>query len=154
MNDLGPNTRTWEETFQASVEGNNPDTWTAPTTVPTLGESRGKIVLANGMQREEQNKYLLTWVTIGDKKDLIREFFEDGSPEHNVLRVNYMSGTGGILPKTVAAGVASAYYRYTGTNEIVLEYSGGCLGIVMFDFVGEDAIAHIVAQQVGVSTVE
>lgn len=150
VNDLDSSTRTWQESLQASLDENNPEMWTDGLTVPTLGESRGKIVLANDMQRKEQNEYMVTWATIDDKKSYIREFFEEGSPEDNVLRVNYMSGTGGMLPKTVAAGIAAdaLNYRYEGTNEIVFEYSEGCLGIVMFDFIGEDAIAHIVAQQV------
>lgn len=154
VNDLDSNTRSWEETLEASTTANNPDMWIAGSTIPTLGESRGKVVLANGMPREEQNDYLVTWVTIGDKRDSIREFFEDGTPEDNTFRINYLSATGGILPKTVAGGFYSdggfltGSVEYAGTNEIALEYSDGCLGIVMFDFIGEDAIAHIVSQQV------
>lgn len=153
MNDLDSNTRTWQQTLEVS-KANNPDLWLTGSTIPTLGESRGKVVIANSMPRKEQNDYMVTWVTIGDKKDAIREFFEDGAPEDNTFRLNYLSATGGILPKTVAGGFYSdggfltGSIEYTGTNEIALEYSDGCLGIVMFDFIGEDAIAHIVAQQV------
>lgn len=145
VNDLGPNTRTWQETLQASLN-ETPELWLGGTTIPTLDEARGKIVLGNSMPRVEQNEYSLNWDTFGDKKDLIRAFFEDGQPQDQVFRLNYLSGTGLLmLPMTVAAGIP---YIFPGTNEIVLDYSGGCLGITMMDYIGEDAISHIVAQQV------
>lgn len=84
-------------------------------------------------------------------KTLIREFFlengaaapADGGP----FRLNYFSGTGThVYPLTVASGLKNIYQ---GTNEVVFEFGGGCLGVAMFDFVGEDAVAHVVAQQVG-----
>lgn len=98
------------------------------------------------MQRVEQNEYDLSWETIGDKKTLIREFFEDGKPETDIFRLNYFSGVGtSLYPMTVAGGVQNVY---SGTNPIVFEFSSGCLGVTMFDYIGEDAIAHIVDQQV------
>lgn len=84
------------------------------------------------------------------EKSLIRDFFlesgaaapADGGP----FRLNYFSGTGThVYPLTVASGLKNIYQ---GTNEVVFEFGGGCLGVTIFDFVGEDAVAHVVAQQV------
>lgn len=145
VNDVGPNTRTWQETLQASMD-EVPGIWMTGSTVPTLDDARGQIVLANDMPRVEQNEFQQSWSTIGDKKSLIREFYEEGEPQSDLLRLNYLSGTGlFMLPLTVAAGVRCVY---PGTNAIVFEFEAGCLGITMMDFVGEDAVAHIVEQQV------
>lgn len=162
MNDLESNTRTWEESLQESLDA-YPDIWITGTTIPTLEAARGKIVLPNDMNRLEQNEYMVSWDIIGEKKTLIREFFQDGQPVDNTFRLNYMSATGELYPKTVAAGIATVFapdieesaaadgvagmVRYPGTNEIVLDFSDGCLGIIFFDFIGEDAIAHVVRQQ-------
>lgn len=135
--------------------GPYPDLWVDGSTVPTLDEARGKVVLPLDMDRREQNVYDLgSFDAVSEKKDLIRDFFleeESGSAAasdggNGPLRFNYFSGTGTYLyPLTVAAGLKSIYQ---GTNEVVFEFSDGCLGVTMFDFVGEDAIAHVVAQQV------
>ncbi|CAN0116205.1 unnamed protein product [Laminaria digitata] len=149
INDQGPNTRTADETFEESM-GVNADLWLSGSTVPTLDEARGKIVLANDMSLLEQNEFELEgFAGISAKKVLARDFFADGAPVSDTFRVNYMSGTGtvenAVHPLTVAAGLRGIF---EGTNEVVFEYSAGCLGVVMMDYIGEDAIAHIVAQQV------
>ncbi|CAN0351263.1 unnamed protein product, partial [Hapterophycus canaliculatus] len=149
---------TAEETLLESM-AEYPDLWLDGGTVPTLDEARGKVVLPADMPREEQNEYDLgSFEGISDKKALIRDFFsgagggDDGTmaaastvDADGPLRLNYLSGTGTyVYPLTVAAGLRDVY---KGTNEVVFEFLGGCLGVVFFDFVGEDAIAHIVAQQ-------
>ncbi|CAN0440707.1 unnamed protein product, partial [Ectocarpus fasciculatus] len=141
---------TAEDTLQASLS-QYPDLWLDGSVIPTLEEARGKVVLPTDMDREEQNEFDLgSFEAVAAKKSLVRDFFleegggvpADGGP----FRLNYLSGTGTyVYPLTVAAGLKSVYQ---GTNEVVFEFSGGGLGVVMFDFVGEDAVAHIVAQQV------
>ena len=148
INDLGPSTRTPEESLQESLDA-HPNHWIAGSTIPTLGEARGKVVLANDMAREEQNEYdLATLGEVSGKKDLVRNFFleSDSAPAAwGAFRLNYFSGTGAsVYPLTVAAGVRAVFQ---GTNEVLFEFSDGCLGVTMFDFIGEDAIAHVVAQQ-------
>ena len=129
----------------------NEELWLSGSTVPTLDEARGKIVLANDMSLLEQNEFELGgFDEISAKKDLARDFFSDGAPVSDTFRVNYMSATSPdtvvtVHPLTVAAGLRNIFQ---GTNEVVFEFSAGCLGVVMFDYIGEDAIAHIVAQQV------
>lgn len=154
-----------EDTLRDSmtaVTGEFSDLWIDGSAIPTLDEARGKVVLPMDMHHLEQNEFNLgTFDAISGKKTLIREFFleeeeeedEDGdqcsaanSDGSGPFRLNYFSGTGTyVFPLTVAAGLKSIY---KGTNEVVFEFSGGCLGVTMFDFVGEDAIAHVVAQQV------
>lgn len=148
INELDSNTRTAEETFEESM-AENADLWLSSSTVPTLDEARGKIVLANDMSSVEQNEFELEgFEGISGKKALVRDFFSDGAPVSDTLRLNYLSATGATLtsvhPLTVAAGLRSIF---EGTNEVVFEFSAGCLGVVMMDYIGEDAIAHIVAQQ-------
>lgn len=139
------NTRTPEASFQESLDA-YPDLWITGSTVPTLDEARGKVVLPNDMPSEEQNEYELTFEAIGAKKSLIRDFFLESGPQENFFRLNFFSGTGFLVyPLTVAGGLRR-FYR--GTNEVVFEFTDGCLGVTMFDFIGEDAVAHIVAQQV------
>ena len=125
----------------------NPDLWLTGSTIPTLDEARGKIVVGQDMAVLEQNEFSLGgFDEISSKKELARDFFADGAPVDGTFRVNYMSATGLVVhPFTVAAGLRD---MFEGTNEVVFEYSAGCLGVVMFDYIGEDAIAHIVAQQV------
>lgn len=146
VNEAGSNTRTAEETLQVSMD-EYPNLWTTGSTVPTLGDARGKVVLANDMERQEQNEYeVTTFADISDKKGLIRDFFLESGPVDNTFRVNYFSASGiFVYPLTVAAGVLDIFQ---GTNEVVFEFSAGFLGITLFDFIGEDAIAHVVAQQV------
>lgn len=125
-------------------------------------QARGKVVVANEMKRKEQNEYKLSWdkskgqnengtlTMTPDKQKLIRGFFDDGKPETNFFRLNYFSGHGYrgtpfIYPMTVAGGDPEVF---GGTNHIIFEFSSGCLGVTMFDYIGEDAIAHIVRQQV------
>lgn len=139
------NTRTPEASLQESLDA-YPDLWITGSTVPTLDEARGKVVLPNDMPSEEQNEYFLTFDAIGAKKSLIRDFFLESGPQENVFRLNFFSGTGLLVyPLTVAGGLR---HFYRGTNEVVFEFTDGCLGITMFDFIGEDAVAHIIAQQV------
>lgn len=160
INDLADDSEltTAEETLADSMD-EYPDLWLEGSTVPTLDEARGKVVIPLDMSREEQNEYdLVSFEGIPSKKALIRDFFsgigDDGEAAavaetldaDGPLRLNYLSGTGTfVYPLTVAAGLRDVY---KGTNEVVFEFSGGCLGVVLFDFVGEDAIAHVVAQQV------
>lgn len=158
VNDLGPNTRTAEESLQESLDV-YPDLWITGSVIPTLEEARAKVVLANDMPREEQNEYqLATFDGISDKKNLIRDFFLDvgGDTDTTALtvtsmalssfRLNYFSASGVyVYPLTVAAGLRLIF---RGTNEVVFEFSDGFLGVTMFDFIGEDAIAHVVSQQV------
>ncbi|CAN0114685.1 unnamed protein product [Scytosiphon promiscuus] len=151
INDLAADSAssTAEETLWDSMS-EYPDLWLDGDTVPTLDEARGKVVLPAGMPQEEQNEYdLVDFEGIPDKKAFIRDFFSgigaSGVDADGPLRLNYLSGTGTyVYPLTVAAGLRDVY---KGTNEVVFEFSGGCLGVVLFDFVGEDAIAHVVAQQ-------
>lgn len=143
--DESTNTRTPEESLQESLD-TLPDLWITGSTVPTLNDARGKVVLPNDMPSAEQNEYDLEFESMGDKKSLIREFFLESAPQANLLRLNYFSGASLFLyPLTVAGGLRD-FYR--GTNEVVFEFADGCLGVTMFDFIGEDAVAHIVAQQV------
>lgn len=141
-----------EETLRDSM-GAYPDLWLAGPDIPTLDEARGRVVLAQDMAREEQNEFDLGSLDgVSRKKGLVRDFFlesaDGGGPvAGGPFRVNYFSGTGTYVhPLTVAAGLRSIFQ---GTNEVVFEFSGGVLGVCLFDFVGEDAIAHVVAQQVG-----
>eukprot|EP00903_Cladosiphon_okamuranus_P010417 g9853.t1 len=147
INDLSP-AGTAAETLRASMEA-YPDLWLEGSTIPTLDEARGKVVVPVNMGRESQDEYDLgTFGAVSEKKALIREFFLESGATPAVggpFRVNYFSGTGvRVYPLTVAAGLKNIYQ---GTNEVVFEFSGGCLGVTMFDFVGEDAVAHVVAQQ-------
>lgn len=140
-----------EETLRASMAAAYPDLWVDGSTIPTLDEARGKVVLPMSMGRDAQDEFDLgAFGAVSEKKALIREFFlESGAAapaEGGPFRLNYFSGSGRYLyPLTVAAGLKNIYQ---GTNEVVFEFGGGCLGVTMFDFVGEDAIAHVVAQQV------
>ncbi|CAN0294317.1 unnamed protein product [Ectocarpus sp. 8 AP-2014] len=139
---------TAEDTLQASMS-QYPDLWLDGAVVPTLEEARGKVVLPTDMGQEEQNDFNLgSFEAVATKKGLVRDFFLEGGgvpADGGPFRLNYLSGTGTyVYPLTVAAGLKSVYQ---GTNEVVFEFSGGSLGVVMFDFVGEDAVAHVVAQQ-------
>lgn len=145
INDLETSSRAPEETLQESMDA-YPDLWITSSTIPRLDDARGKVVMANDMGREEQNDYELTFEEVSYKKGLIRDFFLETDPEDETFRINFFSGTGyNLYPLTVAGGLRRFYQ---GTNQVVFEFQGGCLGIAMFDFIEEDAIAHIVAQQV------
>eukprot|EP00752_Nemacystus_decipiens_P008882 g7927.t1 len=148
VNDLSVATPA-EDTLRASMDA-YPDLWLDGSTIPTLDEARGRVVVAEGMGRESQDEFDLgTFGAISEKKALIRAFFletADVAPaEGGPFRLNYFSGTGThVFPLTVASGLRNIFQ---GTNEVVFEFGGGCLGVTMFDFVGEDAVAHVVAQQ-------
>ncbi|WP_233261450.1 phosphatidylinositol-specific phospholipase C domain-containing protein [Vitiosangium sp. GDMCC 1.1324] len=143
-------TRSFAATFEwyRNQAAYSPYIWRG-TTVPTLGEVRGKIVIlddfaggAYGISWDSLNKQdAWTETNTTNKWNLVRTHLEatnSGSP--NTLYVNFLSASGaGGTPKGVAGGVNEQALHYLVGGNVVRT------GVLMMDFPGAGLIDAIIA---------
>jgi 1-phosphatidylinositol phosphodiesterase len=153
------NTRSFAETFRwyRAQPAYNPYIWPG-TTIPTLGEVRGKIVIlddfggGHGISWQSlqiQDDYVVNTVfDIDDKWEKVKNHLvsTNGGSSANMY-VNFLSGSSaGAYPNTVAGGDGGAI---RGVNDYALEYlvAGNVqrTGVMMMDFPGAGLIDAIIA---------
>ena len=79
----------------------------------------------------------MTWLSIENKKKDVADNIMDSILRYMqyTLHITFMSGSTGVSPEMWANEF----------NSVIKFYFGG-LGIVLFDFPGEDAISHVINQ--------
>jgi 1-phosphatidylinositol phosphodiesterase len=162
------NTRTFEETF-ASYVAEHPRRWELSTTIPTLDQARGKIVLlrrfsadsyANGIDASRwpvnatftidsparlrvQDEYIVPHNLA--KLAAIRSLYEEAvSANDEVLYLNYTSGYRRGLLGFPDIRVVSNFIN-PAVSQYFNESSGGRFGVTVMDFADQAICALIIA---------
>lgn len=130
------------------------------TTIPTLGQARGKIVVlrndgeipsqygVNYKSATIQDKYKVWYlqnkmvkgddVSLPSKKDLIKEYIRNAANSATLV-LNHLSGAQAMAPKDVARATDRSAFDYIGP------YGGRkTLGVLIMDFPGDKMVYRIV----------
>ncbi|KAL2884629.1 1-phosphatidylinositol phosphodiesterase [Ceratocystis lukuohia] len=124
-----PGSELGDRAVQHIYAGNSDD-----TTLPTLGEARGKVVILQDFKSSLDGRYGIPGI-----RALL-----DRSKDYDKLRITHTTANGGINPIRVAAQAGG----HPGMNAFLGRYlmlrKGDCFGIIVMDFPGRHLVKQII----------
>ncbi len=159
-----PNSSSIKDIWNAYMKQYDRYVYKGSNTLPTLGQARGKIVvLRDGLKgistgygvqysaQDIQDKYIVMFavhkynsgskVTLASKKDVIRAHISKARKWTNTktLVLNYLSGAGGMTPRSVATVTNAVAYGAMSSGGARVNH-----GVIIMDYPGEKLVYRVI----------